>query len=52
MTPPKLMVMATAREVIARVHSATPDASVPSFAAEHGGRKAKVPTSRGVRVGR
>jgi len=49
-TPPKLMVMATAREAIARVHSATPDASVASFAAEHGGRKAKVPISRGVRV--
>ena len=46
-TPPKLMVMATAREAIARVHSATPDAAVPSFAAEHGGRKARVPTSRG-----
>jgi hypothetical protein len=49
-TPPKLMVMATACEAIARVHSATPDAAVPSFAAEHGGRRAKVPTSRGVRV--
>ena len=49
-TPPKLMVMATARAAIDRVHSATPDASVPSFAAEHGGRKGKVPTSRGVRV--
>jgi len=49
-TPPKLLVMATACEAIARVHSATPDAAVPSFAAEHGGRKAKVPTSRGVRV--
>ena len=48
-TPPKLLVMATACEAIARVHSATPDAAVPSFAAEHGGRKAKVPTSRGAR---
>ena len=48
--PPKLLVMATAREAIARVHSATPDASVNSFAAEHGGRKARVPTSRGVRA--
>jgi hypothetical protein len=45
------MVMATPKAAIAGVQRAAPDAAVASFAAEHGGKKGRVPTRRGVRVG-
>ena len=43
----KLMVMASAREALARVQSTASDPAVASFAAEHGSRKAGVPVVRG-----
>ena len=46
---PKLMVMASAIEAVADVQKRVADPSVASFAAEHGSRKARVPTSKGVR---
>ena len=49
-TAPKLMVMASARDAVADVQRTVADPSVASFAAEHGSRKARVPTSKGVRL--
>ena len=48
---PKLMVMASAREAVADVQGAASDPTVASFAAEHGSRKARLPSSKGVRQG-
>ena len=45
--PIKLMVMASARDAVDALQQAKGDSSVASFAAEHGSRKAGVPTSRG-----
>lgn len=47
--PPKVMVMASAREAVATIGSSMPDLHTPSFAAEHGSRKGGIPTSKGVR---
>jgi len=47
---PKILVMATAAEAVKQLHEAqTTGAKVASFAAEHGSRKAGVPTAVGVR---
>ena len=52
-TPPKIMVMASAREAVAAAQgaaaAAVADKSVASFAAEHGGKKGRVPTAKGAR---
>ena len=47
--PPKVMVMASAKEAVAGLGSSLPDRRTPSFAAEHGSKKAGIPVSRGVR---
>ena len=50
---PKIMVMASAREAVEAaqdsVAAAAADKSVASFAAEHGGKRGRVPTAKGVR---
>ena len=48
----KLMVMASTREAVAAVKGAVSDPKVASFAAEHGSRKAGIPTSKGARQGK
>ena len=47
--PPRVMVMASAREAVATIGSSMPDLHTPSFAAEHGSKKGGIPTSKGVR---
>ena len=50
MKSPKLMVLASECDAVRLVRSGRSDASVASFAAEHGARKAHLPTSTGVRL--
>jgi len=46
---PKLMVLASAVEAVRQLQGATADLAVKSFAAEHGSRRARVPTAVGSR---